>query len=104
MLKLYSADHPRNLVDRTETCRPVRHGETSVVAGDQAACQQQQESQSGNKKCETMMGSVVTGETQNLLLDSDSATLALAGCSSYGTANLPFYHPASATFVRGQRS
>jgi hypothetical protein len=47
---------------------PIRDGQTGIVAGNQPACNDQQESQRGNKYGKPMMGGVIRGRGQNCSL------------------------------------
>ena len=64
VLKLYPADHFGNLEQMAEAGRPVRDGQTGIVAGDQPAGNDQQKSQSGNKNSKAMMRGVIGGEVR----------------------------------------
>jgi hypothetical protein len=68
VLKLYAADHLWNLEQMAEARWPIRDGKTGVVAGDQAARNDQQERQSGNKYGKAMMSGVIRGRGQNCSL------------------------------------
>ena len=48
-----------------ETCRPVRDGQSGIVAGDQPAGNDQQQGQRGNKHGKAMLGGVIRGRGQN---------------------------------------
>jgi len=48
--------------------RPVRDGQTGIVAGDQPARNDQQESQSGNKNGKPMLSGLIRGRGQNCSL------------------------------------
>jgi hypothetical protein len=52
----------------TKAGRPVRDGQTGVVAGDQPAGNNQQKGQSGNKNGKAMMSGIVGGRGQNCSL------------------------------------
>ena len=69
VLKLYPADHLGNLEQMAKASRPVGDGQTGVVAGDQPAGNDQQESQSGNKHGKAMMSGVIRGRGQNCSLE-----------------------------------
>jgi hypothetical protein len=65
MLEFHAADHPRHLVERAETGRPVGHRQPGIVAGNQSAGNQQQECQDSDKNGEAMLRSVVPGIGQD---------------------------------------
>jgi hypothetical protein len=69
---------------------PVRDGQPGIVAGDQPAGNNQQESQSGNKQSKAMMSGVIRGQNCSLrvptILASDLSkipSLAREPCSRY---------------------
>jgi hypothetical protein len=68
VLKLYPADHFGNLEQMPKAGGPVRDGQTGVIAGDQPARNDQQESQSGHKNSKAMMSGVIRGRGQNCSL------------------------------------
>ena len=66
MLELYSANHLVHWQPpEAFTGGPIRHSQSSVVAGDQATRNDQQKGQNGDDDGETMMGGVVAGGGQN---------------------------------------
>jgi len=65
VLKFDSAYHARNFVERAKTGGPVGDREPGVVACDQCARKQKDESQSGHSNRKPVMGAVVSGRTQN---------------------------------------
>jgi len=69
MLKLYPANHLWDLEQMAEARRPVRDGQTGVVAGDQPSGNNQQEGQRGNKYGKAMLGGVIRGRGQNYSLE-----------------------------------
>jgi hypothetical protein len=69
VLKLYSADHPGNLEQMPEASWPVWDSQSGIVAGDQPAGNDQQESQRGNKHGKAMMSGVIRGGGQNCSLE-----------------------------------
>jgi hypothetical protein len=68
MLKLHPADHLGNLEQMAKARGPVRDSQTGVVAGDQPARNDQQESQCGYKNGKAMMSGVIRGRGQNCSL------------------------------------
>jgi len=66
VLKLYPADHFGNLKQMPKAGGPVRDGKTGVVAGDQPARNDQQESQRGNKNGKAMLSGVIRGQNCSL--------------------------------------
>jgi hypothetical protein len=68
VLKLYPADHLWNLEQMAKARRPVGDGQSGVVAGHEPACNDQQESQRGNKNSKAMMSGVIRGRGQNCSL------------------------------------
>ncbi len=59
---------------------PIRDGQTGIIAGDQPARDDQQESQRGNKHGKAMMGGVIGGRGQNCSL---RVLIILASVRSY---------------------
>jgi hypothetical protein len=49
--------------------RPVRDSQTCIIAGDQPAGNDQQESQRGNKDGKAMLSGVISGRGQNCSLE-----------------------------------
>jgi hypothetical protein len=68
VLKLYPADHLGDFEQMAEARRPVRDGQAGIVAGDQPAGNDQQQSQRGNKYSKAMVGGVIRGRGQNYSL------------------------------------
>jgi hypothetical protein len=68
VLKLYPADHLGNLEQMPEAGGPVRDGQAGIVAGYQAAGNDQQKGQSGNKHSKAMLSGVIRGKCQNCSL------------------------------------
>ena len=66
VFKLYPADHPGNLEQMPKARWPIRDGQTGIVAGDQPAGNDQQESQSGHKHGKAMMSGVIRGQNNSL--------------------------------------
>jgi hypothetical protein len=66
VLELYSANHLVHWKPpETFTGGPIRHSQSSVVAGYQATRNDEQKSQNGDENGKTMMGGVVAGGGQN---------------------------------------
>jgi hypothetical protein len=82
MLKLNPADHFGNLEQMPKAGWPIRDGQSGIVAGDEPAGNDQQESQRGNKDGKAMMRGVIGGRGQNcslrvlIILASDSGSAA----------------------------
>jgi CHAT domain-containing protein len=66
VLKLYAANHLGNLEQMPKARRPVGDGQTGIVAGDQPARNNQQESQRGNEDSKPMMSGVIRGQNYSL--------------------------------------
>ena len=70
VLPLNAANHVGHLVDGSESCRPIRHGKTGIVAGHQGPGNNQNESRAGGEHGEYMVCAIVgcSEALQKLLL------------------------------------
>ena len=65
VLKLHAANHLRNFEQMAKARRPVRHSQPGIIARNQPAGNNQQESQTRNKHSKAMLSGVVCGRGQN---------------------------------------